>query len=98
MKNKVLACLIALTMIGAGVVYAKEIKCPDCKGKKQIVVKNTPCAPCKGKGYYELTEREMMAKGTLSRKGDKCTSCNGKGKYDRKYTCTTCGGDGKIEK
>ena len=87
MKSKVLAVLVVLTMLGAGVVYGAASKCKPCKGKGQVTVK---CSNCNGKGSWtetrNLSATERVAKGTL------------KSSEKVKITCSLCGGSKKETK
>ena len=107
MKNKVLACLVVLTMagavgiVGAGVAFSAEKveKCKPCKGKGDIVQKNVKCSSCdKGKITCSACNgKKLVRKNEGTFQADlfltKCTSCKGSGTQK----CGACNGKGKYD-
>lgn len=77
-------------------------KCPVCRGKKKVLVKEpvTMCAFCKGKGSsngFGTVCRVCHGKALITIEGniDKCIECNGKGRIrGTDLMCIKCGGKG----
>ena len=107
MKKKVLACLVVLTMVGAGVVYgAAAKKCATCKGKGSVVAeKNVKCWSCDGKGKVTcstcngsqlIRKNEGTFNASLFKTG--CPDCKVLGTATGKQKCGSCNGKGKSDR
>lgn len=87
-----------------GLDYDGISKCPVCRGKKKVLIKEpvVMCAFCKGKGSsngFGTVCRVCHGRALVNVEGpiEKCPECNGKGKLrGTDLMCIKCGGKGVV--
>ena len=87
MKKKmiIVIAILALVLIGAGVVYAQS-KCVSCAGHGTSM-----CRPCTGTGRIATGYVTDPLRNTSQRTYETCTPCNGTGRV----ACWFCKGTGQ---
>lgn len=88
-----------------GLDYDGLSKCPVCRGKQKVLVKEpvVMCAFCKGKGSsngFGTVCRVCHGRALVTVEGpiEKCPECNGKGKVrGTDLMCIKCGGKGVVK-